>query len=64
MDPCDFARDYLRLGDKEHAIEWLEKGFREKSVSMQFLKADQVWDPLRSDPRFQNLLHRMNFPSN
>src|SRR5712664_37996 len=63
VDPCDFARDYLRLGDKEHAIEWLEKGFREKSVSMQFLKVDQVWDPLRSDPRFQNLLHRMNFPS-
>jgi len=63
VDPCDFARDYLRLGDKEHAIEWLEKAFREKSPSTQFLKVDPVWDALRSDPRFQDLLRRMNFPS-
>jgi hypothetical protein len=51
------------LGDKEHAIEWLEKAFREKSPSTQFLKVDPVWDALRSDPRFQDLLRRMNFPS-
>jgi serine/threonine protein kinase/tetratricopeptide (TPR) repeat protein len=63
VDPCDFARDYLRLGDKEHTMEWLEKAFREKSTSMQFLKVDPIWIPLRSDPRFQNLLRRMNFPS-
>jgi eukaryotic-like serine/threonine-protein kinase len=64
VDPCDFARDYLRLGDKEHAMEWLEKAFLEKSESMQFLNVSQEWNPLRSDPRFQNLLRRMNFPSN
>jgi serine/threonine protein kinase/Tfp pilus assembly protein PilF len=62
VDPCDFARDYLRLGDKEHAIEWLEKAFREKSQSMQFLKVDPIWNPLRSDPRFRDILRRMNFP--
>jgi len=64
VDPCDFARDYLRLGDKEHAMEWLEKAFLEKSESMQFLNVSQEWNPLRSDQRFQNLLRRMNFPSN
>jgi eukaryotic-like serine/threonine-protein kinase len=62
VDPGDFAKDYLRLGDKDHAIEYLEKAFREKSVSVQFLKVDPTWDPLRSDPRFQDLLRRMNFP--
>jgi serine/threonine protein kinase len=62
VDPCDFARDYLRLGDKEHAMEWLEKAFREKSPDMQFLKVAQSWNPLRSDARFQDLLRRMNFP--
>jgi len=50
------------LGDKDRAIEWLEKGFREKSVNVRFLKVARTWDPLRSDPRFQNLLRRMNFP--
>ena len=62
VDPGAFAEDYLRLGDKDRAIEWLEKGFREKSVNVRFLKVARTWDPLRSDPRFQNLLRRMNFP--
>jgi TolB-like protein len=63
VDPSDVARDYLRLGDKEQAIKWLEKGFREKSQGMQYLKAGQGWGPLRSDPRFQDILRRMNFPA-
>src|SRR6267378_1576903 len=63
VDPGDFAIDYLRLGDKEHALNLLERGFGEKSVSMQYLRVDPGWDSLRSDPRFQDILRRMNFPS-
>ena len=57
-----FATDFLFLGDKDRTFEWLEKGFQEKSAVMQYLKVDQTWDSIRSDPRFQNILRRMNFP--
>ena len=62
VEPVDLAFDYLQLGDKDHAIEWLEKAYREKSQDAQFLKVDLRWESLRSDPRFQDILHRMNFP--
>ncbi len=62
VDPGELAFDYLQLGDKEHAIEWLEKAYREKSEAAQFLKLDLRWESLHSDPRFQDILRRMNFP--
>ena len=64
VDPDQLALDYLRLGDKDHAIEWLERGFKEKSQGASYLKMDPTWDPLRSDPRFQDIIRRMNFPLN
>jgi TolB-like protein/DNA-binding winged helix-turn-helix (wHTH) protein len=54
---------YASLEDKEKAFEFLEKAYKEKSPDVAyFLKADLRIDPLRSDLRFQDLLHRMNFP--
>ena len=51
------------LGNKNKAFEFLEKAYKEKSPDLAyFLKADLRIDSLRSDPRFQHLLHRMNFP--
>src|SRR5262249_43263980 len=37
VDPGDLAFDYLQLGDKEHAVEWLEKAYREKSQAAPYL---------------------------
>jgi len=54
-----FARIYAGLGDKDQAFAWLEKGYEERSTPLYFLKVDPVWDPLRSDPRFNDLLHRI-----
>jgi TolB-like protein/Tfp pilus assembly protein PilF len=51
------------LGDKDQAFEWLEKAYQEHSVGVMFLKVDPTLDPLRSDPRFKDLLRRMNFPT-
>ena len=62
VEPTGFARAYMRLGDKDRALEWLEKGYQEHVADMAKLKIGRIWDPLRSDPRFKDLLRRMNFP--
>jgi tetratricopeptide (TPR) repeat protein len=51
------------LGEKDQAFEWLEKAYEARDQGLSFLKVDPTLDPLRSDPRFQDLLRRMNFPS-
>lgn len=50
---------YALLGDKENALKWLEKAYLARSHMMVDLKVDPVWDGLRSDPRFTELLRRM-----
>jgi hypothetical protein len=61
--PADaMAHIYAGLGKKGEAFEWLEKGYERHSLGLGGvdLKIDPVWDPLRSDPRFTDLLRRMN----
>jgi serine/threonine protein kinase/tetratricopeptide (TPR) repeat protein len=58
----DLARLYARLGKKEEALKWLEKGYTEHEGAMLFLKCEPAFDSWRSDPRFQVLMRRMNFP--
>jgi TolB-like protein/Tfp pilus assembly protein PilF len=62
VDFYTVASIYAGLGDKDQAFEFLEKGYEEHSASMVYLKVDPFWDNLRSDPRYQDLLRRMNFP--
>jgi tetratricopeptide (TPR) repeat protein len=56
------ARVYLGLAEKDMAFVWLEKGYDDRALSgvITLLKVDPIWDPLRSDPRFADLLRRMN----
>ena len=49
---------YAALGEKDKAFEWLEKGYDERFLI--FIKTEPAFDPLRSDPRFADLLRRMN----
>jgi len=62
VDLREVARAYAQLGEKDKAFEWLEKMYGQRYIGMVFLKVHPKWDPLRSDPRFQDLLRRMNFP--
>ncbi len=54
---------YVGLGDNGQAIQWLEKAYQEHSTpGIESLQVDPLFDPLRDDPRFQDLVQRMNFP--
>ena len=52
---------YNGLGDREKALDSLEKAFTDRDSLMVFLKVEPKWDNLRSDPRFIELMKRMNF---
>jgi TolB-like protein/tetratricopeptide (TPR) repeat protein len=55
-----FANIYAYLGEKDRAFEWLEKGYEGREGGMIFLNVRPGYVPLRDDPRFQELLDRMN----
>jgi TolB-like protein/Flp pilus assembly protein TadD len=50
---------YLGLGDKEQALTWLEQAYEERDWGLRDIKVDPFLDPLRSEPRFKNLLRRL-----
>jgi eukaryotic-like serine/threonine-protein kinase len=60
--PIRIAQALVGLGDKEHAIEWLEKAYQRRAHWLRALKTDFTFDPLRSDPRFKDLLRRIGLP--
>ncbi len=53
---------YAGLEDKGQAFTWLEKAYEERFNRLAYLKVDALWDPLRSDPRFADLLRRVGIP--
>lgn len=53
---------YAHAGEKDRALEWLENAYKERETLLVYLNVDLQWDPIRDDPRFQDLLRRMNLP--
>jgi TolB-like protein/DNA-binding winged helix-turn-helix (wHTH) protein/Flp pilus assembly protein TadD len=60
--PALFMNAYLGIGDKDAALTWMERGIEEQDQGLVKSKVDPSLDPLRSEPRFQALVRRMNFP--
>ncbi len=60
--PDGFAYIYTALGDKDQALAWLGEAYAERTDAMALLKVDPRLDSLRSDPRFVELLRRVNYP--
>ena len=56
------AGRYASLDDNGTALDWLQRAYEEHDDLMYSIKVDPQFDSLRSDPRFQDLLRRMNFP--
>ncbi len=61
-DPAFIGYIFAAENDRDQAFAWLEKGIKEKSDGIQYVKTVHMVDPIRSDPRFADLLKRMNFP--
>jgi len=59
VSPDLFALIYAALGDKDQAFAWLEKSVEQHDLTTAHLKVDQRFDPLRSDPRFAELVKRI-----
>ena len=56
------ARLYAHAGDTDRAIFWLQRAYEAREIPLSHLAVAWDWDQLRPDPRFQDLLRRMNFP--
>jgi TolB-like protein/DNA-binding winged helix-turn-helix (wHTH) protein len=56
------AFTYASLGNKDRAFAWLDKAVAQRNWMIIYLKKDNVWDPLRTDPRFAALLKRVGLP--
>ena len=52
----------VMTGDSELALTWLDRAYRERDPLLKWLEVWPLFDPLRPDPRFQDLLRRIGFP--
>lgn len=57
-----FACVYTGLGDKKLALDWLDKAYKEHNDRLVYLNVDPMADPLRTEPRFRDLMKRLHLP--
>jgi serine/threonine protein kinase/tetratricopeptide (TPR) repeat protein len=62
ISTMDVALLYTYAGEYDRALDWLEKAYLEHASRLPYINVLAPWDPLRSQPRFQDLVRRMNFP--
>ncbi|MHC4403524.1 MAG: protein kinase domain-containing protein [Planctomycetota bacterium] len=63
VKPATIAARYADAEEKQLALEWLEKAYDECDPALIHLPVEPAWGGLRSEPRFQDLLRRMNVPA-
>ena len=60
VTPWQIATLYTRAGKKDNALKWLEKAYEQHDGNMTYIGVDPIFDILKGDPRFSNLLKKMN----
>ena len=60
VSPYNIALIYNALDERENALDWLEKGYENRDPKMTYLKVEPKWNNLRNEPRFVDLMKRMN----
>ena len=63
VSPYDVAIVYVGLGDKERAMEQLNKAYDDRAGWIIFLNVEPIFDPIRSDPAFEELVRRLKLGS-
>ena len=63
VSPFGMIWAYAGLGDNDQAFAWLEKAYQERYDRMVWLNVDALLEPLRSDPRFKDLVRRVGLPT-
>ncbi len=51
------------MGEIDKAFEWLERGYEDHEVDMFWIKVEPLFEPLRNDPRWQEMLDKVGFPN-
>jgi tetratricopeptide (TPR) repeat protein len=59
---CRIAEFYANLGDKDQAFRWLNTAYQERNAGLVALKTNFLLDPIRSDPRFAELVRKVGLP--
>ena len=62
VTPWQVATLYTRAGMNEEALNWLEKAYEEHDANMPYINADPIFDDIRQDTRFREILRKMKFP--
>ena len=62
VSPYEIALLYGAMEDREQAFAWLEKAYQDHSARLEYIKQEDVFEPLHSDPRYGDLLRRMGLP--
>ena len=60
VSPANRATVYLGLGEKEKALDWLEKAYENRDPIFWWIKGDQLYDSVRTEPRFQALMRKID----
>jgi TolB-like protein/DNA-binding winged helix-turn-helix (wHTH) protein/Tfp pilus assembly protein PilF len=60
--PITLAALYAHSGNKERAIQFLQLSYEQRSPRLTWINAQSTWDSLRSDPKFQEIIRKMQFP--
>jgi len=59
IDPMLIVQAYIGMGNNDRALAWLEEAHAQHSNGLTALKVDPLYDPLRGDPRFQQILRQV-----
>jgi tetratricopeptide (TPR) repeat protein len=62
VSPFEIATYYALMGDRDQTFDWLERAYKERSGRMEYIKNEDFFEDLRSDPRYLDLLRRMGLP--
>ncbi len=57
-----YAEIFAQWGDRNTALDWVEKALKLRDPGLVYTKVDPLMDPLRGEPRFQAVVQKLNFP--